>query len=365
MINNDIWNNIKIIKSLGKGNSGEIFLINLNNKEYAMKRQKITDFYYKYIKNEFLFYQWIDLLNNNDKKFFMELYYYRKYNNCNFEFIPKQGEQEEELKKSKTCVDLIVGKKDGMINQIISNLSKNEILSAFIQTLYSIYLMNKKGYIHSDTKADNIFYNNTNSNNINISKFGIIPSFGYQFGLIDYGYILNEKFDLDEYDREIIEIHKIINFDLSYLINDLLLNNVILYQQIDKNKTFFDIKEIYKIIKNIPEKKYNKVLNFIKIKENVDYINDLKDILEEDDSWETYEKIFNRPKYASLIYEIIQIYQIKYPKSFYKNLKKIFNVDFKKEYILEKKELLYIKKNQQNIKKIIKFYIKKININSF
>lgn len=350
----DMWNKIKIIKSLGRGNSGETFLIELNNKEYAMKRQKIVEEDLLNINYELDFYKWIEKLNNDDKNFFMNLYFYRKYGDCNFDFKPMRGELNEKYKTSKLCFDMIIDIKEGTVDKIIDTLTKEQIMSAFIQTVYAIYLMHKSGYYHFDTKTDNISYNKTTNKNVKIGKFGEINTYGYLFGVIDYGNIMHNKFELDVFDKKMLDSRKVINGDLSLLIDYILFNDIKLYSQIEKDKIGFKPKEVYDMIKLFPKEKYNNAIKFIDKKMKVPYITEFMTI--------SIEEIKKEPNYRSLLYEIMQILQIKYPNSYHKIVENYFGMKLKKlDYFINKKDMLYIKKNQHKLKKIIKKFMTFVN----
>lgn len=320
-----IAGDIKIIKSLGKGKTGETFLIEKDNKKYAMKKQIIED---ELFDRELDFYKWIENLQNEDKKFFMQLESYNK----------QKGE-------------IIFELKDGTINNIINNLSKEQILSAFLQSLYAVYLMNNSGYYHFDTKTDNIAYIQTEDKKINLGKFCETKTFGYIFSIIDYGNIMHGKFKLDNFDSQMFKTQHFINSDVSLLVEYTLLNNMQIYSKL--NMMHFKMNVAYDIIKQIKRKKYDKIIKFITKKMFVDFAKDYINLQLKD--------IKDIPKYRALTYEILQIFQIKYPKSFYKIIRKYFNMNFEmREFIISKKYLLFIKKNQNNINKILS-KIKKLN----
>jgi hypothetical protein len=348
----NIWKNIKIIKSVGKGANGETFLIELNNKQYALKKQKILENEKDIFNNEIQFFNWIEQLNVNKKKFFMQLYHYRIDNNCNFDFTPLRGYISDEHKKSKLCFDMILELKENTIDKIIKNLSKKQVISAFIQMLYAFYLMQKSGYYHFDAKTDNITCEKTNNSEIDIGKFGKIFTFGYKCSVIDYGSVLHKDFTLDEFDKKMLDAQMYFNADLILLVDYMLLRNEEIYSQIQENKIHLKSKEAYDFFSKIPEKKFNKIKKFMEEKLNVNYIDMLKTI--------NSDNAKKEPKYMFAIDAIIRICRIKYPKLFIKILSKQFDkkiIDNQK--IFDKKELLYIIKNQNKLHKIIKYMIKK------
>ena len=350
---NDIWRKIKIIKSLGKGSNGETFLIELDNKQYALKKQKILENEKDIFNDEIKFFEWIKQLDENNKLFFMQLYYHRVNNNCNFDFVPIRGNIDDEHIKSKLCFDMIIELKNDTLNKLINNLSKNQIISAFIQITYAVLLMQKSGYYHFDAKTDNITYNKTNNNEVQIGNIGKIQTFGYQYSLIDYGSVLHKDFKLDEYDKKMIESQKYFNADIMLLIDYVLLKIEEIFSQIKENKIHLKPKEVYELFINIPDRKINKIRKILEKNLKVDFFDELKKINFDD---------IKKPKYMFAIYQIAQIYRIIYPKSFIKQLNKQFNVNIKdNNTVFTKKELLYVIRNQNKIKKIIKKFIEFVN----
>ena len=112
----NIFDKIKIINKIGSGFQGETYLIQINNKELILKRQKITED--EYINNTFdnqvyreiQFYKWIDKLGKN-KIFFMKMKSHRKIF-CEEDIILKNNFVSDKLKGSKYCLELILDKKD-------------------------------------------------------------------------------------------------------------------------------------------------------------------------------------------------------------------------------------------------------------
>jgi broad specificity phosphatase PhoE len=353
---NNIWNKIKIIKSLGKGTNGETFLIELDNQQYALKKQKILESEKDMFDDEIKFFEWIKKLNANQKKFFMQLYHYRIDNDCKFDFIPIRGNIDKEHIKSNLCFDMILELKQNTLDKIINKLSKQQIISAFIQISFAVFLMQKSEYYHFDSKTDNIAYNKTNNDEINIGNFGKIKTFGYQYSLIDYGSVLQKEFKLDEYDKKMLEAQKYFNGDIMNMIDYILLKNEEIFSQIQENKIHLKTKEAHELFMNIPNNKINKITKILEKKLNVDFIDELKKI----DS----DNVKKEPKYMFAIYCAITIYRVKFPKSFMNQLSKQFNINIKDNNIIfAKKELLYLIKNQNKLKKIIK-YLKKRVVNN-
>ena len=191
--------NIKIIKELGKGLYGTTYKIVKNNKYFALKRQKILKSFIKKgtkypLWREINFYSWISKQKN--KSFFMQLYDYKFYSNCYLTDITK----EDKLSKSKHCLDLLLDLKDGSLRLIIDKLTNKQKISLVIQVLYIINKIREAGYTHNDLHMGNIAYVKVDKSDI--IKDLKIKSYGYQFSIIDYGMILNNKFELNSKDKK-------------------------------------------------------------------------------------------------------------------------------------------------------------------
>lgn len=208
-------NKYKIIKKLHSGGQGTIFLININNKKYALKIEKIHD---KDIKKNLSssFWREIEFIKTMYKKypfFFMKLFDYKIKNNYNYlldnpyniDFINK-------LNKCTYCTFKIYDYIPKTLNDIIDKLSFNELYSVLIQIYYIIYILGKNGYTHNDFHINNIGVIKTKNKYIKIFNNNI-PTYGINIKLLDYGRVLHKKYKLiiDPF----INIHekKILNFN--------------------------------------------------------------------------------------------------------------------------------------------------------
>ena len=356
------WNNIKIIKELGKGHNGTTYSIKINNKIYALKRQKITQKEHDDIisttmpiNRELMFFKWIDRLPKNDKIFFMEMYGYRRYE-CDFNFVPIRGSLSDELRDSKYCQDIIVSKKDSTIENIINDLDKNSIISVFCQSVYAIHLMHSSNYYHFDTKLDNICYTKTKNKKIKLGAFGKIKTMGLIISIIDYGQVLNDTFQMNEIEKELFETAKLCNVDLFLLIEYVLMNNIKIYNQIDKQRISIKPKEVYDIIKTIDSDIYNALIGYIHDDIKITYVKDFDTFLRNEG---TFEECRKNPKHREILYEIMQIYQLLYPEQYYGSLNKYFDIVFKvNDLLFSTEEILFVKKNHTNLNKILTKFIK-------
>ncbi len=356
------WNDIVIIKELGKGYNGTTFSVKINDKIYALKRQKITLLEYNDtnkstllpINRELFFFEWINGLSENDKKFFMRMYYYRRYE-CDFQFVPLRGTLSDELQESKYCQDIILDKKDATIENIIDHLDKNKIISVFCQTVYAIYLMHRSDYYHFDTKLDNICFNKTKHKKIKLGIFGKIKTHGLNISLIDYGNILNINYEMNENEKELYDTAKLCNLDLFLLVEYVLMNNVKIYRQIDKHRINIKPREVFEIIKTIDPNVYKTLISYIYDEIKLLYVKDFDFFLQNGGTFDECKKI---PKHMDILFEIMHVYQLLFKDKYYKSLNSYFNMVFDpNELLFTTDEILYVKKNHMNLNLILNKFI--------
>ena len=252
---------IKIIKELGKGLFGSVYLVKIDNKIYALKRQKIVKEAikknYKYeIWKEIDFYKWINKLNKNDQIFFMKLYDYQIVE-CNYIHKPEKIidlQLYNKLKKSPYCIDLLFDVKDITLRELINknDLDYKERLSIIIQCLYTMYLMHQSNYYHNDTHTGNIMitdcdYNKIIKLNINKKTYNL-KTYGYIVSFVDYGLINHPKYLLNKKDKTNYFFNKNHNMDLFVFIDTCLINdekNIYPYIKSKKQNPYLFLKKLY------------------------------------------------------------------------------------------------------------------------
>ena len=264
----------------------------------------------------------------------MKMISYRK-NYCDEDIILKNNFVSEKLKNSKYCLELILEKKDYTINNNYDLLSKTDLLNGFIQCLNILRLMHKSGWIHTDTKCDNIAFSLIhNRSEITIKNYGKITT-SYIFSLIDYGSILNKNVVYDDLNlNKFIKVN--IDYDLYFLIEYFLLNNYELYYKIDnwQHKT----NNIYNIIKLVDKKIFYNVISLLK---DFSYNIDL-DTLEDKNNM--FFRIFG--------WEFLQILQIKHNSYFYEIINEYYKISIKPKNIINLEIIFSIKQNYQKYKNI-------------
>ncbi len=194
----------KIIKQLGYGMIGTVFLVENNEKRYALKIEHILE---RDVKRNTTSDHWREIdfcekFGNKHPEQFIKLVDYdiidtclhkQKYSSKISLFPKKMQKYLLELSKSKYCVRRIYTLVDSSLDKILQKLSIKQCYSLIIQLIYVLELLHDNNYIHGDIHTGNIGYIKTNKKYIKIYGYSI-PTFGYIFKPIDYGLILNKKY---------------------------------------------------------------------------------------------------------------------------------------------------------------------------
>jgi len=189
----------KILKKIGIGGQGEINLVEIKNKKYVLKLEKIFE---KDIKKNLSSTFWREIEFNNTicnkyPHFFYQLYNYDIINNCNFKLDnPYKIFYIDELNKSNYCSRKIYEYVDTTLDKIIDKLKLHELYSILAQISYAIYIMNKHGYTHNDLHLLNIGIKKTKIKYIDIFDKKI-PTYGNNVKIIDFGSVLHKKYKLN------------------------------------------------------------------------------------------------------------------------------------------------------------------------
>jgi len=289
----------------------------------------------------------------------MKMYEYKFYDNCDFKWtIPSYMTITKPLKillDSKHCLKILTDLKDGDIFDLINNdqLNLKQTYGLIIQFMYVLYILHKNNYRHYDNNSGNICYVKTDAKQIILKQLNLkIPSYGYQFSLIDYASCLTSEYTLSERDKKSYEDNLKYNMDLFVFIQKTLLkidnkfyktkklSDKILEEIFNRsntlnviNRLINDNKELYDTIKK----------NILKLHPELIY------------EYEKIEKNLTKPKTYSRKYnlddDICQNIAI-YDKKYYCALAGIPYMD----NMIGTTELLFIKNNYNNIVDIIKYF---------
>jgi len=236
-------NKATIIKKLGNGMAGIIYLVNLGKKEYALKIEKIAE---KFVnKKNLTSREWREIdfsLNfaNNYPDQFIKLYKYDIINDCkhvqefpnNLNNYPIYVQNIfNEKNKSNYCIRKVYSLIDTILKDVIDSFTISQFYSMMAQVTYIIHLMRENGYTHNDLHSQNIGVIKTNKKYLSILN-NKIPLLGYQYKAIDYGMVLNKKYKMDKVEKE---MHNDSN------INEInrLLKKVVTFEKNDKIKKLF------------------------------------------------------------------------------------------------------------------------------
>lgn len=203
--------NYEIISELGHGMFGTVYKIKYKDKYFAMKIEHVLDD--DKTKNlSSPIWREIDFCTNFSRKHkdqFMQLYHYdflddcehiQKYSDDLNRFEKYHRDKLNALAKSKTCIRRIYELVDGIVRDIISQLSQKQIFSFIIQVSFIVKTLEKSKYIHGDFHDGNIGYIKTDKKFITYGKQKI-PTYGYIFKAIDLGGVMHPKYKLSKRDK--------------------------------------------------------------------------------------------------------------------------------------------------------------------
>ena len=199
---------IKVIKKLGTGMLGTVYLIEYYNNQYAMKIQKILEEektqHVKFpIWRELFFYKDVNKMSLENQKFFCKLYAYKIFDNCKHKQkrskeVPKNSmfvKRFQEMNASNICIVFIIDYKGSntLFDFLQSNISTNQIYSILIQVCKIILLLSNMKYSHNDLHPANLMIIPTKDKTFEIMG-NQIPYYGIQVVASDYGNMTNESY---------------------------------------------------------------------------------------------------------------------------------------------------------------------------
>jgi hypothetical protein len=307
-----------IVKELGYGMFGTVYMVRYKTKYYALKIEKIIK---ENIIRDIKYPEWREIefsekFGNQYPNQFIKLFAYDIITNCEHvqkyphdgSNLPPNRQQKIKEKISSTyCIRKIYSLVDTTCKKIVNNLDLKQLYSMIIQTAYIIDLLNKNGYSHNDLHSENIGVKYTKKKYIKIYDKDI-PTFGYIYKAIDYGSMTSDKWSN--------------NTSNSRIDNDMI----------------------------------KLILRLVKYKSNIGHNNKLikKMALDQIILTEEYIEI---QKYSTDTTIQLYLFQILHPKLF----QSIYNQKEEENYIeIETKlstfDIVYFFQHINNIKKIIKFF---------
>ena len=258
---------------------GTVFLAKYKNKKYALKIEHILEADLKKSSSSQI---WREIFfstkfANKYPEQFIKLYSYDIIDNCthkqeysmNVEMIMNKKIRDKiyNIAKSNLCIRKVYELIDGVLYDIIGLLSRKQLYSFILQYSYIILLLQKNNYSHGDIHGGNIGYIKTKKEFVKILNTNI-PTYGYIFKFIDYGFVKNKKNKLSNENKEIH--NKLFRYegDLGFIYT-LLYDDIYFYNYLVQHKIKYNNEELYLnflkseefyIIKSLCENDYNRFL---------------------------------------------------------------------------------------------------------
>jgi tRNA A-37 threonylcarbamoyl transferase component Bud32 len=162
----------------------------------------------------------------------------------------------------KICLYKIYTKMDVILNNVLKNLTHNQIYSMLLQVSYSMNLLHSYNYIHGDLHCGNVGAIKTLKKATIKLGTHIIPTFGYQWKLIDFGLTLYKEDILTKDDNERYKKETDVMYDegLFYALTTYIQENSSSFnkkfKQLKKSDEFKIINEIHSRNSTIQEALY-------------------------------------------------------------------------------------------------------------
>ena len=353
----------KIIKLLHRNFTNNIYLVKFNDNNYILKRYPLVNRkkdYKEELWREILLASYVNSLSKDKKVFFMNLQY-KHILKCNDKFMDFSSEKVK-TKKIKNCYDLIFDYKGITLNKLpLDKLSLKERYSCIIQIVYALDILRKGKFVHNDTHSGNITYKKIN----NVKVGNKVIKTKYKYALIDFGFSMHQL-----HRNELFKNYFYINWDLIYFINSNVLQldslrKLIKSRDYNIHTPYFKMEDIIELYKKYP-KIWKKIKTTLTQKGKY-YINwfDIFEAGEVSKFYHNFNDDFPTLR-TSGNYKINQsiIEEIKILYSAY-NRKKWLKHYHHKKYIpnlIPSKDIEFMILNLRNNKKVIKYFIEKLNL---
>jgi serine/threonine protein kinase len=206
---------LKIGKVIDKGLLNSVNECTLNGQKYIVKIEHVTKKEQTNKKSNI----WNEInfsLNfaNKYPEHFMSLIDYSFENDCQYIQLSWKLDKPmalwgdklvAEYKKriaENICIYKIYTRMDTTLYKIVNKLSHLQLYSMLIQVSYAMRLLHKNNYIHGDLHPGNVGVMKTGlKSKIKLGK-DTIPTYGYQYKLIDFGLSLHKKDAITVYDKK-------------------------------------------------------------------------------------------------------------------------------------------------------------------
>jgi serine/threonine protein kinase len=189
------FSKIKVVKKLGAGMWGTVYLIDYENKKYAMKVQKILEEEKTQnpkfpIWRELLFFNDVNKMPRDAQKFFCRLHGYKiqecgKYKHIRPKNVPENSifvKKFKEMNASNICVVLVMDYlgSTSLYDYLQTSPPAKKIYTILLQICKINKIMSDMKYSHNDLHPSNLMVTQTKS--------------GLQLVAIDYGNVTNASY---------------------------------------------------------------------------------------------------------------------------------------------------------------------------
>jgi serine/threonine protein kinase len=189
------FSKIKVVKKLGAGMWGTVYLIDYENKKYAMKVQKILEEEKTQnpkfpIWRELLFFNDVNKMPRDAQKFFCRLHGYKiqecgKYKHIRPKNVPQNSifvKKFKEMNASNICVVLVMDYlgSTSLYDYLQTSPPAKKIYTILLQICKINKIMSDMKYSHNDLHPSNLMVTQTKS--------------GLQLVAIDYGNVTNASY---------------------------------------------------------------------------------------------------------------------------------------------------------------------------
>lgn len=249
-------NNITLGKIIDKGILSTVYDCKYKNKNYIVKveyvikddtinknsqKQKEVEFSLKF--------------GNKHSQHFMELIHYFFQEDCTIElrwelnntpktWYKKLVNEYKSIMNQHICLYKVYTKMDVILNNVINTLTHKQIYSMLAQVSYAMNLLHKHNYIHGDLHSGNVGAIKTLKRATVKLGSVTIPTYGYQWKLIDFGMTLHKN------DIKTKEDNKRFSLEIDEIYDEGLFHNLVTYIDYKGNYSF---AELIKIIKKTEE----------------------------------------------------------------------------------------------------------------
>lgn len=333
--------NFQIIKKIGSGMTGKVYEVEFNDKvKYALKIEKIANRILDIENiNSTKIREWRDIefsinFANQFQEQFVTLHDNDFVDNCDFQYssgyrdrfdaLPENIKKIYKEKEDGTyCSRKLYTLTDNTLYGV-KNISLKQQYSVLTQMVYICYLLQSYGYVHGDIHFQNIGINYVDSaKQIEILNGKLLNTFGLHVKLIDFGRVLNIKYELDQEEE----------LEYKYAIKNEINKYLSLLVKFEKNK------QIYKLVS------WTSNLEFFQ-------------------NWIHGEEIKKVKDFATNDFDRYFVYQLIYPNEFQRAY---FGNKYIKTYkfftLVKLKDILFILKYKNDFEKIINYLI--ITTNNF